>query len=196
VTRWGHRLAAAQVALSVPLLVTASVVAADLHRLERVNTGFRSDGVIAVHLTSQGGVAPVADPVAYLINLASTLRAVPGISSAALCSSEPVSQIGGPRRRPITGGDGLHAVNAFVERVSPGYFETLSVPLVAGRDFTWTDGSGQRDVAIVSEGLASALFAGAYPIGRRVRLGDQSDRFLDVIGVVADAQLAEPHQMK
>ncbi len=195
VTRWGHRLAAAQVALSVPLLVTASIIAADLHRLERVNTGFRSDGVIAVHLTRQGGVAPVADPVAYLINLASGLREIPGISSAALASSEPVSQIGGPRRRPITGGDGLHAVNGFHELVSPAYFETLGVPLLAGRDFTWTDDSGQRDVAIVSEGLASALFPGADPIGRRVRLGDQSDRLLEVIGVMADAQLAEPHQM-
>ncbi len=55
VTRWGRRLAAAQVALSVPLLVTAWIVAANLHRLEGVNTGFRPDGVIVASLTNQGG---------------------------------------------------------------------------------------------------------------------------------------------
>jgi predicted permease len=193
VTRWGRRLAAAQVALSVPLFVTAWLVAANLSRLEGVNTGFQPDGVLTVSLTRQGGVAPVADPATYLINLASTLRAVPGISSVALSLSTP-TQIGGPRRRPVTGNDGSGGVSAFVEQVSPDYFETLTIPLAAGRDFAWTDDRGQRDVAIVSRGLAAALFAGASPLGRRVRLGDQSDRVLEVIGVVEDAQLAEPHQ--
>jgi hypothetical protein len=81
-----------------------------------------------------------------------------------------------------------------VEQVSPGYFDTLTIPLAAGRDFAWTDDRGQRGVAIVSRGLAAALFADASPLGRHVRLGDQNDRVLEVIGVVADAQLAEPHQ--
>ena len=117
---------------------------------------------------------------------------MPGISSAALSSGEP-GTIGSPTRRPVTGDDGLRGVNAFLVLVSPGYFETLSVPLLAGRDFAWTDNSSQRHVAIVSQGLARELFAGAHPIGQRVRLGDQTNRVLDVIGVVADARLAEPH---
>ena len=61
------------------------------------------------------------------------------------------------RRRPLTGDDGVAVVRSFVVQVSPGYFETLSVPLVAGRDFIWTDDRGQRDVAIVSEGLAKRV---------------------------------------
>jgi hypothetical protein len=194
VARWGRGLAAGQVALSVPLFVMAWLVAANLSRLQGVSTGFQPDGVISVHLTRQSGIAPVADPAAYLVNLASALRAVPGTSSVSLSSSEPVSQIGGPRRRPVAGDDGSGSVSAFVEQVSPGYFDTLTIPLAAGRDFAWTDDRSQRDVAIVSKGLASALFDGASPIGRRVRLGDQKGRVLDVVGVVADAQLAEPHQ--
>ena len=192
VTRWGHWLTAAQVALSVPLFVTAWIVAAHLHRLERANTGFRADGVTAIRLTNPGGVRPVADPVAYLNNLASTLSDVPGISSAALSLAEPWS-FGSPLLRPVTGDDGLRGASAFFLQVSPGYFETLSVPLVAGRDFAWTDTSSQRHVAIVSQGLATELFGGAPPIGQRVRLGDKTDRVLDVVGVVADARLAEPH---
>jgi hypothetical protein len=58
--------------------------------------------VFSVDLARPGGVAPVADPAAYLVNLASTLRAVPGISSVTLSSGKP-GQIGGPSRRPVTG---------------------------------------------------------------------------------------------
>jgi hypothetical protein len=195
VTRWGRWLVSAQVALSVPLLVTAWIVAANLHRLEDVNTGFRPDGVMVVNMTNQGGVAPAADPVAYLTQLASTLRAAPGIAAAALSWNEPLSFSADARRRPLTGGDGLHGVKPFVLTVSPDYFETLGVPLVAGRDFAWTDDSRQRDVAIISEGVASALFPGVDAVGRRVRLGGQPDRLLDVIGVVADARLAMPQTM-
>jgi hypothetical protein len=147
--------------------------------------------VTTVGLTSQGGVAPVADPAAYFTNLARTLSGVPGISSAAL-GAEP-GRFGSPLLRPVTGDDGLRRVNAFFLQVSPGYFETLSVPLVAGRDFAWTDNSSQRPVAIVSQGLSGELLAGSHPIGQRVRLGDQTDRVFDVIGVVADVRLAEPH---
>jgi ABC-type antimicrobial peptide transport system permease subunit len=69
------------------------------------------------------------------------------------------------------------------------------VPLAAGRDFTWTDDSRQRDVAIISEGVARALFPGGDPVGRRVRLAGPPDRLFDVIGVVTNARLAEPHAM-
>jgi predicted permease len=195
VTRWGRRLVTAQVALSVPLLVTAWIVAANLYRLQGVNTGFRPDGVTVVNTTNQGNVAPAADPVAYLTQLASALRAAPGIAAAALSWNEPLSFGADWRRRPLIAGDGLHGVRLFVVQVSPGYFETLSVPLVAGRDFTWSDDRRQREVAILSEGVASALFPGADAVGRGVRLGGQPDRLFEVIGVVADAKLATPQTM-
>jgi predicted permease len=192
VTRWGHWLTAAQVAMSVPLFVTAWIVAANLHRLERADTGFQADDVTTIDLANQVGVAPAPDPAAYLTNLASKLSAVPGTSSAALSLAEPW-RFGSPLLRPVTGDDGLRSASAFFLHVSPGYFETLSMRLVAGRDFAWTDRASQRHVAVVSQGLARELFAGAHPIGQRVRLGDQTDRVLDVVGVVADAKLAEPH---
>jgi len=193
VTRWGRRLAAAQVALAVPLVVTAWIVAANLLRLEGVNTGFRPDGVIVASLTGQRARDPGADAVAYLTQLASVLRAGPGIAAVALTWNEPLSFGADWRRSPITGRDGLGSARSFVLQVSPGYFETLGVPLVAGRDFLWTDDHSQRNVAIISAGLAKAVLPGVNPVGHSLRLGGQANRLLEVIGVVADANLAEPH---
>jgi len=192
-TRSGRWLAAAQVALSVPLLVTAWIVAVNLHRLEGVSAGFRPDGVIVASLIKQSGFDPAADSVAYLTRLASALNADPGIAAAALTLNEPLSFGADWRRRPVTGRDGVGSARPFVLQVSPGYFETLGVPLVAGRDFHWSDDRGQSNVAIISAGLAEAVLPGTNPVGQLVRLGGQPDRVLEVIGVVADAKLAEPH---
>jgi hypothetical protein len=67
----------------------------------------------------------------------------------------------------------------------------LSIPLVAGRDLTWTDDSQHGGVALVSAALAQTLFPNANPVGQHVRRGDQS---LEVIGVIADARIANPHE--
>jgi predicted permease len=193
VTRWGRRLVVVQVALSVPLLVTTWVVAANLHRLEGVNTGFQPGDVIVASVTRQSGMAPAEDPVAYLTRLGSALQTAPGITAAALSWNEPLSFSDDRRRRPVTTDDGLNSDKPFVVPVSPGFFQTLSVPIVAGRDFRWGDAGGQRGVAVMTAGLAASLFPGADPLGQTVRLDDQPDRPLEVIGVVADAKLAEPH---
>lgn len=193
VTRWGRRLVVAQVALSVPLLVTTWVVAANLQRLEGVNTGFQPDGVTVASVTRQSGIAPAEDPVGYLTQLASALRAAPGVTAVALSWNEPLSFSDDRRRRPVTANDGLHSDKPFVVPVSPAFFETLSVPIVAGRDFRWNDSGSQRGVAVITADLAASLFPGTNPIGQTIRLDDQPDRPLEVIGVVADAKLAEPH---
>lgn len=193
-TRWGRRLAAAQVALSVPLLVTAWVVAANLHRLASATTGFEPDTVVAAGLGSQSGTHRTGDLATYFRQVTSTLRAVPGITSVALSDTSPIAGIGVSRRRPITSDDGVLA-QPFVVAASPGYFDTLGVNTLAGRDFTWTDDSASGDVAVISAGLAQAVFGSDDPIGRRLRIDDGTDRAFEVVGVVADANLAEPHQM-
>ena len=193
VNRWGRWLVTAQVALSVPLLVTAWTVAANLQRLEGVNTGFRPDRVIVASLTNQGGSAPLAKPVEYFAKLTSALRTVPGIEAVALSWNDPVSFSDDRRRRLVMGAADSPGAKPFVVAVSPDYFQTLSVPFIAGRDFTWTDVGGRPDVAVISAELASALFPGANPLGRRVRLDGQPERSLEVIGVASDAKLAEPH---
>ena len=193
VTRWGRWLVTAQVAMSVPLLVTTWIIAANLQRLEGVNTGFRPDRVIVAGLTSQGSTAPIASPLEYFARLSSTVRAVPGVEAAALSWNEPVSFSDDRRRRLVSGDAGSPGAKSFVVAASPDYFRTLDVPLIAGRDFAWTDSGGRTEVAIISAELGSALFPGTNPVGRRIRLDGQPARSLEVIGVASDARLAEPH---
>jgi hypothetical protein len=102
--------------------------------------------------------------------------------------------MGGQTRIPVVSADGTRDADPFVLPVSPGFFETLGVPLVAGRDFAWIDDGSQHDVAIVSAGLARAVFPGVDPVGRLIRLHGGRDRLLEVVGVAADARLADPHR--
>jgi predicted permease len=193
--RWGHWLVAAQIALAVPLLAATWMIAVNLNRLEAVNTGFRSDGVTVVSLNRQGGAAPAEGPVAHLVRLAAALRETPGISAVGFSWRDPVAGFfSDESRRPVTSGGGVRSMKPFVQTVSPGYFASLSVPFVAGRDFAWTDVGGQQDVAVITADIANVLFPGTDPIGQRVRVGGSHDRDVEVIGVVTDAKLANPHE--
>ena len=76
---------------------------------------------------------------------------------------------------------------------SPGYFATLGIPIVRGRDFTESDVYEQPFVAIISESLARETFPGEDPIGRRIKCGfDQPDVWMTIVGVVGDVRQASP----
>jgi hypothetical protein len=71
----------------------------------------------------------------------------------------------------------------------PAFFDTVGIPLLTGRDFTWDDNSRGRRVTVISQSLAVRLFGSASPLGRRLRIGlDAGLQDLEVVGVVADAR--------
>ena len=92
-----------------------------------------------------------------------------------------------------SGGDFRKLPMAGFRLASPGYFETLGIPIVRGRDFTESDVYEQPFVAIVSESLARETFPGEDPIGRRIQCGlDQPDKWMTIVGVVGDVRQASP----
>jgi macrolide transport system ATP-binding/permease protein len=190
-SRWGHWLAAAQVALSIPLLAMACVVAVHLHRLENVNIGFRAKDVTVASLIGQNQASTSSNSETYLRKLSEALRLGPGVSAVAFSWREPVSGIGNRSRRLVADSEGHLSANPFVQVISPGYFDALGVPLLAGRDFAWTDDRVRQEVAIISAGLARTLFPDAVALGRHVRI---AGRELEVIGIVADLRIAEPRE--
>src|SRR3989454_5565380 len=121
------------------------------------------------------------------------VRAIPGVESAALgwdlpicCSGQsPISFAS----RPRTDEGRLPLLNVAV--VDPEYFETLQIPLVSGRHIETGDRAGQPLVALVSERVAQKFFAGASPIGERLRLGGQvndTSSWRTIVGVVRDTR--------
>jgi hypothetical protein len=145
--------------------------------------------------------AAAPQPTAYWTDLGQRFASLPGVSSVAYATNFPVflaAEFGVERIEAVDrareGGD----VGALFEAVSPGFFQTIGVPLLRGRDIAWTDTRDTTPVAIVTQALAVKLFPDGEAVGHRVRVVSRgAPQPFDVIGVVADAafrRLDEPHQ--
>ena len=186
--RWTRGLLVAQVALSVVMLIGAGLLARSVYLLQRVDPGLEPDGVLVVRvLPVPNGYSDISN-ASYYPALLDKLAAVPGVRSVGFgrafpqrgseISALPIAFVGDPH------GD----AQALLEITSPGFFETLGIPLLAGRFTSWADNTGTRHVAVVSESLARTLAPGGNVLGRRVRLGnDQEHQDVEIVGIVGNA---------
>jgi predicted permease len=173
-------LVAAQMALSLVLLIGAGLFIRTLHNLHALDAGFRSDGVLLVNLERRPGTLRpwVLEQV----------RALPGVLSASASTHTPLS--GATWSEPA-----LPAGQALPERdtavfvgATPGFFDTLQIPLVAGRDFTSGDTRQSPGVAIVNQRYAERYFPGQSPLGRHLSAKVRGEsRDLDIVGVARNA---------
>jgi putative ABC transport system permease protein len=190
--RAGSLLLVGEIALAVTLVSAAGLMARTVASLLQVGTGFDAGGVLRVTASAPRARYPTQDHVfAFFDALLARLREIPGVSSAAAASGLP------PNRRPnntsvaLEGFTGdLHAMPLmeFLQYVSPDYFVTMGIPLVAGRTFTEADREGRTGVAIVNQRAAATLWAGRDPIGTRIRAAAPGAAWFTVVGVVADVK--------
>jgi predicted permease len=185
-------LVAAQVALSVVLVVATALLARSFANAERVDPGVDAErlAVIGTNLV-QGGVG-LEEAGVVGAQILERVGALPGVESAALAIRLPLSS--GPTSSMIVEGyelpRGTSAVELPVNAVSSDYFATMGIPLLAGRSFVATDRRETPRVALVSETAARLFFAGDA-IGGRIRAQSDPDGWIEVIGVVADVKVAE-----
>lgn len=186
-----NALVVAQVAIALVLLVGATLMVRTFIAIRDVQPGF-TDGerVLTVRINIADAVSP--DPVATARQHEQIVRGIagiPGVQHAAQTSS--VTTDGANRRDPlfiegVAGEDGRMPPVRRMKWVSPGYYQTMGNPLVAGRDFTWQDVLDRRDVAIVSENLAREAFGSAgQALGRRVR-SSPTMTWREIVGVVGN----------
>jgi predicted permease len=193
-----HALVVMQVGLSIVLLAGAGIFIQSVRPGSSVNRGFDATRVDAAELDlAMGGYAMrTSAPVAR--DVLSAVRALPGATDAALTTQLPGAAgvrlgVFRPAGAPMTN---RSARVSDANTVSPGYFPTLSIPILEGRDFTATDTDGAPLVAIVSEEAARRLWNGQSAIGKRLVLGPWQARFgepinekeLLVIGVVGEVR--------
>ncbi len=184
----------AQVAFSILLVVAAGLFGRALGRVTTIDQGFDSTDVEAASIDlSMAGYTGDTGTV-FARELVERLRRLPGIESAALADRVP----GGPlqmeatkRRRGQPGSVEPPPVPWSLNLVEPGYFKTLRIPLVAGRDFSAGDRKGTQAVAIVDESTARRLWPGEEAVGKflpsvpgRISAQDPAPRL--VIGVAAN----------
>ena len=176
-----------QVALSLPLLVSAALLLKTLQNLRALDTGFNKENVLFASANPALNGYSKERTVAFFEELLTKTRALPGVKFASLATDTPVS--GGWDQTGIvvegyTRREG-ERVNANFTYVSNDYFRALEIPLVAGRDFDDRDRIGAPQVLIVNEKLARHYFGTTAVIGKRIGLEDVPDR--TIVGVVKDA---------
>lgn len=189
--RLRHGLLVAEVAMSIVLLVGAALLLRSFARLTGVDPGFQPDSV----LTFSVGLPSVSYPDddrrrAVFDRLLERLRNMPGVTSAGMVQTIPIRSDymlsftiqGHPPNPP--GGD----PSANYRVVSPGYFEALAIPLIRGRRFADTDRENAPRVAIVDEAFARQHFGGEDALGRGIDIGNGTDGFYEIVGVVGSVR--------
>lgn len=184
-------LVALELALSVVLLVGAGLLTRSLEKITAVDPGFRADRLLVVRTSFPTPVATdSARVVRFYAGLATRLSALPGVSAVTFGSQPPFN--GGSSSSTIAReGDEVAGAATGTTKgreaqqriVVPGFFATLGIPLLAGRDFTVSDRAGAPNVAIVSDALARRDFPGESPLDKRVKY---QGRWWTIVGVVGD----------
>jgi len=182
----------AQVALSLVLVGAAALFIRTFSALVSRQLGFDRDRVLIVGMDSRRTAIAPARRAQIYDRVRDRVRAIPGVADAAVSMMTPVDPQGAlVLRAEISGGMSVPNVamwNAFTNVISPGWFRTLGVPLIAGRDFDVTDAPDAPRVAIVNETLARQFLKGASPIGRTITLTAPGRSVsAEIVGLVADA---------
>lgn len=192
-------LVAAQVALSFVLLFGAGLFVRSLQNLKGADTGFRDiDNLITFQVSPVLNGYDTPRAAAFYQDLLESLRAIPGVRSA---STADVPLLHGWEWDNTTQVEGYKAADgedmqAYMNRLSPGYLNTMGIPLLEGRDFDRRDTREDPKVALVNEEFARHFFGNRSAIGRRIGFGMPSTAKLDIeiIGVVGNSLYEGPRE--
>lgn len=191
-------LATAQIGISMALLASAGLFTKSLMNVSRVELGIEIDNLLTFGVAPErNGYTPERSRLLFE-RLEEALASQPGVSGVAAAS---VPALAGSNWGSNVSVEGFEAgpdtdTNARFNEVAPGYFRTMGIPLLAGRDFTPADRLGAPKVAIVNETFAKKFNLGMDAVGRRMATGGGRDTKLDmeIIGLVKDAKYSDVKQ--
>jgi macrolide transport system ATP-binding/permease protein len=181
-------LVVAQVALSLIALIAAGLFLRELRHSQNINTGFETRGVLVMNFNLlREGYTPERGTVFYdqIVERASGL---PGVQGAAIAQSPPLA--GGFMRSVFPEGADTTTTGRIlvqVNTVGTGYFQTIGIPLVRGRDFTRADTAEAQKVVVVNETMAQQFWKDEDPLGKRFKFFGDED-FTTVVGVAKDSK--------
>lgn len=198
--RWSTGLMVAELAIALVLLVGAGLMIRSVLALDNVNLGFKTQslwtGRLSLPADTYGDGARMVQAVT---DLQEKVAAIPGVSAVDLTSQVPMS-VGGNSNGLLPEGlpfDPRNAIDARLRMVSPGYLETLGIPILAGRSLADADRRGGQKVMVINQTLAAAAFPGQNAVGKRIaccELGadHKTPDYKVVVGVVGDIHWRGP----
>src|SRR3989441_979117 len=195
--RLRHLLVVSEVALALVLLIGAGLLIKSFSRLNEVDPGFRTEGVLTFQVTLAGEKSS-PQKVNFIEQILERLRALPGVQAAAATDSLPLTQF---NRITVVEVEGRPPID-FSRVHKPGevtpvsrptvtldYFNAMGIPLRNGRAFTSQDARPAAGVVIVTEAFEKHHFPGQSAVGKRIRLRSSAEApWLTVVGVVSDVR--------
>jgi putative ABC transport system permease protein len=181
--------AVAEVALALVLLVSAGLLLRSLQRLFAVPTGFDGSRLLTMQVQTYGRKYD-DDRVChqFFVQTLEAVRQVPGVTAAAFTSQLPLSGDSDVYGARFENDDPEAGYPVFRYAVTPGYFETLGIPLRRGRLLDAHDAPGAPRVILISESLAKRRFTDQDAIGKRLRVGPVDSPLFTIVGVVGDVK--------
>jgi len=163
-------LVVAEIALALLLVIGATLALRSFARLREVNLGFRPDHLLTMRVNFPSGSLEKPEQfIPYVRQIVDLTRAIPGVQDVAASFYVPLSGSKGVATvQTDATSQGSPSFTTEFNRATPGYFRTLGIPLLAGRDFADADTSGAPAVIIVNQAFAEKLFGSANPIGKRI----------------------------
>jgi predicted permease len=183
-------LVVAQVAGSLLLLIVAGLFVRNLQAAQGVDLGFRADGIVTARLDTMNLGFDTARSVAFYDELERRLRELPGVESASLSFNLPLGWIlGGYLARPEgwRESDGPEP-SIGTNTVTPGFFDTIGIPIARGRGFNAQDTSTSTRVTVINEVLADRFWPGQDAIGRRILIPGIPGPPWEVVGIARMAK--------
>jgi putative ABC transport system permease protein len=182
-------LVVAETSLALVLLICAGLVVQSLRHMLDVDPGFNAEHVVTMRVSLNGQRYNDSTQVTFFRDLQTRLEARGGIEAMGAANTPPISGGGiatGVRpigmERPST-----ELLMSAVTAVTPGYFRTMGMRLLQGRDVAWTD--TKRATVVISQAAANAYWPGQSPIGKRIAFGPRDTIGLEIVGMVGDTHI-------
>jgi predicted permease len=195
-SRFRTALVTAQIALSMALLISAGLFIRSLVNVSRVDLGLKVDSIAAFRMSPVLNGYDQPKVRTFFDRVEQELLAIPGVSGVAMSrvpllagsnSGNDVTVEGFPRGPDIDTNSRMNEINA-------GYFRTLGIPLISGREFTASDASGAPKVAIVNEAFAKKFNLGREAVGKHMALGGGTTLDVEIVGLVQNAKYSQVKQ--
>jgi predicted permease len=181
-----------EIAAAMVLLTVAGLIARSLARQSSVDLGLDPRGVTVAQLVLPASRYAPDQRLEFVERLEADLRAMPGVRSASISSDLPFSgNVLASSLLPDVAASPDAALRYYRHLVTPDFFATLGIPILAGRAFTWQDRRTTPLVAIVNDAAAVRIWGQGNAVGRRFRLGGEQGESVEVVGIAGTARIRD-----